>query len=424
MKKIKVSEEYKKLVPRHIPYDYLRLENSIKKYGVRDSIIVNPQGIILDGYTRYEIALKYNKKINTIERSFSNKFEEKKFVIEANLERRHLNQYQRGKLGLNLLKIEEEAAKERQATSGKGMYGGKPLKENLPEAVSGQARDIVAEAVGISGKQLDRVNVIEKKATDEQKIDLDEGEASINAIYLDIIISEKKEKRLKEINEKSKKYKPDALIKIIHGDVLIKLELIQDASIDLLLTDPPYGVMKDYDWDSVDSEFLNNWIAKVKPKLKSDFLGFIFCDSRKQFSFEKVIQKYFNINNRIIWVRRNMSLGRIVQNKFISAYETIFFFGNKNLNLPQEWGTERFDVKEYAVPQTNFIEGKDHPTQKPLELIKELVQLGSTEEEIVLDCFAGSGTTALACKQLKRNCIVIEKEKKYIDIIKAKLNEF
>jgi hypothetical protein len=63
-----------------------------------------------------------------------------------------------------------------------------------------------------------------------------------------------------------------------------------------------------------------------------------------------------------------------------------------------------------------------HPTEKPLEIIKRLVEMLTPEGGTVLDPFAGSGTTALACKELNRNYICIEKEREYIDIIHQRLN--
>ena len=63
-----------------------------------------------------------------------------------------------------------------------------------------------------------------------------------------------------------------------------------------------------------------------------------------------------------------------------------------------------------------------HPTQKPVALISTLVQWISNPGDLILDPFAGSGTTALACKELNRNYICIEREREYIDIIHQRLN--
>ena len=81
-----------------------------------------------------------------------------------------------------------------------------------------------------------------------------------------------------------------------------------------------------------DLEFLDNWLQVVKPKLKEQFSGFIFSDTRLQYEFETIIRRYFDIKNRIIWIRKNMSQGRVVKDRFISSYEVIFFVGNRELN--------------------------------------------------------------------------------------------
>ncbi|MFO0052273.1 MAG: DNA-methyltransferase [Dolichospermum sp.] len=94
---------------------------------------------------------------------------------------------------------------------------------------------------------------------------------------------------------------------------------------------------------------------------------------------------------------------------------------------------------EYAIRDVNFTNvwsflppyrqtgraGKgiyNHPTEKPLEIMKRLVEMLTPEGGTVLDPFAGSGTTALACKELNRNYICIEKEREYVDIIHQRLN--
>lgn len=213
-------------------------------------------------------------------------------------------------------------------------------------------------------------------------------------------------------------------VRFLEGDFFDRIKDVGDNSVDLLLVDPPYGVMKDYKWDEVDLDFLDKWIDAVCPKLKQEYLGFIFCDSRRQYEFETIIKKYFEVKNKIAWVRRNMSMGRGVKDRFISAYETVFYFGNKNLNLPEQWGKERFDMKEYAVPQSNFS-GQDKKlvaTQKPYGLIKELVGVGSEPGQLVLDPFAGSGTTGVACAELGRGCILIENNSEYIGIIKDRID--
>lgn len=210
---------------------------------------------------------------------------------------------------------------------------------------------------------------------------------------------------------------------LLEGDCLELLKNIPDNSVDCLLTDPPYSVMEDYDWDKKDDEFYRQWLSLIKPKLKDKHTGFIFFDSRKLCDFELILRDYFPIVNRIIWIRKNMSMGRVIKNSFISSYEVIFYFGNRELDLPKDWGAERFDSCEFAVPQSNFNDKKVHPTQKPINLILQLVRVGSHPSDVILDCFAGSGVVGQACQIVgNRKCILIEQDKNYADLIRQRFN--
>ena len=214
-----------------------------------------------------------------------------------------------------------------------------------------------------------------------------------------------------------------ANIKLLEGDIFEKIQEVPDKSIDLLITDPPYMVMNDYEWDDKDLQFLHNWLTAIEPTLKDSFNGFIFCDARMQYEYETVIRNHFDIKNKLIWIRKNMAMGRVVKDRFISSYEVIFFIGNRELNLPESWGSERFDSFEFAVPQSNFNDTKLHPTQKPLGLFTQLVKVGSFPGDSILDCFAGSGTTGAAClKTGDRDCYLIEKEHEYVEVIRNRIN--
>ncbi len=209
----------------------------------------------------------------------------------------------------------------------------------------------------------------------------------------------------------------------LEGDCLEILPTLPDESADVLLTDPPYSVMNDYEWDKKDNEFYHRWLATLKPKLKDRHSGFIFFDARRSFEFEGILRNYFSIINKIIWIRKNMSKGRVIKNSFISSYEVIFYFGNRDLDLPKDWGPERFDSCEYAVPQSNFTDKKLHPTQKPINLILQLARVASHPGDVVLDCFAGSGVVGRACQIIgNRKCLLIEKEPEYNELIRSAIH--
>jgi len=205
----------------------------------------------------------------------------------------------------------------------------------------------------------------------------------------------------------------------LEGDCLVRLKDIPDNSVDCLLTDPPYSVMEDYEWDKKDDQFYHEWLSLVKTKLKTRHTGFIFFDPRRSYEFEGILRNYFAIKDRIVWIRKNMSMGRVVKNTFISSYEFIYYFGNRPLDLPRTWGPERFNSCEFAVPQSNFGDKKLHPTQKPINLILHLAKVGSRPSDVILDCFAGSGVVAKACQILGgRKCILIEIDPEYNKLIK------
>jgi DNA modification methylase len=209
---------------------------------------------------------------------------------------------------------------------------------------------------------------------------------------------------------------------ILEGDVLDRIHEIPDHSIDLLITDPPYGIT-DESWDQFHDyqKFINQVSQSIIPKLKEKHTGFIFADARMMYGVREILIKYFDIKNTLVWIHKNMAMGRVVKDRFISSYEPIFYFGTRDLNLPEEWGEERFDSFEFAVPQTNFNDTKVHPTQKPIDLFRRLIGVGSFPGDTILDCFAGSGTTGVITKELGRACYLIEKEPDYIEVIKQRV---
>ncbi len=234
--------------------------------------------------------------------------------------------------------------------------------------------------------------------------------------------------------EKKLKLTPEQVAKfskqIILGDCLVELSKIPDKSIDMIYVDPPYNVGKDT-WDTFEPEdflqFTLNWTKECVRVLKPQSHLFIQFPSQKASWLEELILTNLGLTpaSRIIWHYRNLVQGREAKTHFLSTYQPIlhYNFGGKELNFPEEWNDERYDVWTIATPQTNFEEGKEHITQKPLELMERLVRFGSFEGETVLDPMAGSGTTGLAALKNNRDFVLIEREQKYVDIINGRLNE-
>ena len=87
------------------------------------------------------------------------------------------------------------------------------------------------------------------------------------------------------------------------------------------------------------------------------------------------------------------------------------------------YGEEQGDVWVIPTPQSNFKEGKHHPAQKPLELLRRIIALGCPRDGLVLDPFAGSGTTGVAAYELGRTFRLIEKSLAYVATIRQRLDE-
>jgi DNA modification methylase len=213
-------------------------------------------------------------------------------------------------------------------------------------------------------------------------------------------------------------------VTLIQDDMLAALSSL--GRFDLVIADPPYNVT-DWEWDEIGTpqEFIDltrEWLTAVKRVLNDRYNLFWFCSPSFAADIEMVLRELgLPIQSRIVWHRRNMAMGSKAKNKFVDSWEMIFHCGTTELNFPAEWSDAWFDVQTFAVPQTNFTDEKLHPTQKPLGLIKRLVEFGSHPGNRILDPFAGSGTTGEAARDSGCEVVLIERDSEYANIIEQRL---
>ncbi len=217
-------------------------------------------------------------------------------------------------------------------------------------------------------------------------------------------------------------------ITLIHGDALQVIPTLDDGSINLLITDPPYNVT-DHEWDRIgtDDEYLDfiwTWLAAIRPKLAAEYHLFLFCDPKYQADIEMALRALeWPIQSRIIWSNRSLPSGRMVANRFAETWQMLFHCGNHALNWSPEWSDERFDVQVFAAPNANMADGGWHPTPKPVALLERLVRLGSKPADLVVDTFAGGGSVGEACAHVRqRRCILIERSDDYCAQIEKRLS--
>jgi ParB-like chromosome segregation protein Spo0J len=190
-----LNPEYDKLLPKMNEEEYTELKISIEKDGQHYPIIVNEDLEVLDGHHRFRACVELGLEPDFEVRKFDDKLNEKKFVIEANLRRRHLNNFQLVELAIPLLEIEKALAKKRQFKGGKNGVDpqmGLASEDAEPEfEPKGKAVEVVAKKAGVSPRTLERGKKILAEASENEKQKLREGKTSISKVYQEIVDSQK-----------------------------------------------------------------------------------------------------------------------------------------------------------------------------------------------------------------------------------------
>jgi len=213
------------------------------------------------------------------------------------------------------------------------------------------------------------------------------------------------------------------LNKVHHGDCLELMKDIPDASVDLIIADPPYGVNYQSNYRknkfkklTNDNVIMTEWLDDAYRVLKDD--GALYCYTRWDVFSEwfESISKHFKVKNTIVWYKRGGGLGDL-KGAYIFNHEFIIYAvkGRHLLNgkrLNDVWEIPKDNVNKYL-----------HPTQKPLDLSKRIIEKSTKENDVVLVPFAGSGSECVSAIELKRFFIGIEKEKEYVDIANKRIEE-
>ena len=244
--------------------------------------------------------------------------------------------------------------------------------------------------------------------------------------------------------------------KIIHGDSLKVLETFQNESIDLVFADPPYNLQLNKElyrpnsskvssvndnWDKFASfekydEFTEKWLFHCKRVLKPNGSLWVIGSYHNIFRVGKIIQDLgFWVLNDIIW-RKTNPMPNFRGTRFTNAHETLIWASKSekskytfnyqslkclnddlqmrsNWNLPICSGTERLKKNGKKI----------HSTQKPEALLHRILLATTNKNDLVLDPFLGSGTTAAVAKKLGRKYYGIEKEKTYFKAVEQRLKD-
>lgn len=223
------------------------------------------------------------------------------------------------------------------------------------------------------------------------------------------------------------------MIKLLNGDCLELMQSIPDCSIDLVVSDVPYHIIgggcsnnavyiksepsgvighrtsvyakQGKIFKHNDIEF-SEWLPSVYRVLKDNSHCYLMVNGRNlkdlQTEAEKVGFKYQNL---LVWDKGNCTPNKY----YMNACEFILFLRKGNAKNINNVGTKTI----ISIPN---VRNKSHPTEKPVDLMKILIENSSNENDTVLDPFMGSGSCGVACVNTNRNFIGMELDKNYFDI--------
>ncbi len=242
-------------------------------------------------------------------------------------------------------------------------------------------------------------------------------------------------------------------IALYNEDFFSGIDRIEDASVDLVIAAPPYGLGKDYgnDSDCLSGEeylaFCGRWVDAVLAKLSPNGSLYVFLTWQYSPEVFSMMKKRLIMLNEIIWDRRVPSMGGTTR-KFSSVHDNIGFFARSrdyyfdldSIRIPYDEPTKKArsrsifvgkkwlelgynpkDVWSVSRLHRQHAERVDHPTQKPLALIERMVLASCPAGGLVLDPFMGSGTSAVAAARHGRRFAGFELNPRYFAVAEQRV---
>ena len=241
---------------------------------------------------------------------------------------------------------------------------------------------------------------------------------------------------------------------VLQGDCIELLKALPDKSIDLVFADPPYNLQLkgdlwrpnntkvsavDDDWDKYDSfaaydDFTTKWLTECRRVLKDNGSLWVIGSYHNIFRVGKIVQDLnYWILNDILWIKTN-PMPNFKGTRFNNSHETLIWAGKSEKSKPtfnyktmKAHNEDKQMRSDWLIPicsgkERIKINGeKAHSTQKPLTLLRRIINATTKPGDVVLDPFLGSGTTAVAAKELGRSYIGIERDSIYVKVAKKRL---
>ena len=211
-------------------------------------------------------------------------------------------------------------------------------------------------------------------------------------------------------------------IELIQGDCLELMKNIEDESIDLVITDPPYGINLTPQRENgkfKNTKVINddnlNWLSTLVDELYrvSKNTVCIFCGWQTIDKFKLAFEKKFIVKNILVWNKDWFGMG----NNYRPNYELILLLCKTNVKTKSK---NKSNILTYRRLSPQKMK---HSCEKPIPLLEDLILELSDENNIILDCFMGSGSTGEACLCNNRKFIGVEIDEKYFNIAKDRIEK-
>ena len=426
---LQINPKFQKYLFPLTQEEYTKLKESIQENGVLNPLITWNEYIV-DGHTRYKICKELGiTNIPTENKSFKNDEEVLEFMDKNQLGRRNLSDLQRNIIIGRLYECEKKKQGRPEVEQEIDDFF---IDENTDPFVNvpkQRTSERLGEKLGVSDRTVlraaDSFKALEviKKEDETTYNKIVSGELKINQRALPLIaehydefktVMEKYPERIGNIhNEIRREIQINAREKeldlgeneFVNMDSVQYINSLKDNSVDLFLSDPPFGLSY---VDSTDAghlnfkddkdyalELLENTMKALKPKMKKNGHLYIFSSYTNLHEFQTIVRKYFDLDPMpLIWYKNSHPLTDY-KLRYACNWEIILY---ARCSEPRYLN----NTCSNAVLKFDIPNPKLHGCEKPIDLLEYLIKNSTIENELVVDCFAGSATTFQACINTNR----------------------
>lgn len=417
--------------------DVVGLAKSIKKNGLINPIVIDKAHNLIDGMRRLE-ALKILKSEVVDCRFYEelSEYQKRRIQIETSLHTKKLSWQEETKLREELHDLYAEEAK-----------NDPELLEKVAPAPVGVAQKGKGKKKGKKGEgwtQQDTAKVLSvSKATISQDLQL--AKCLRHYPQLKNIKSKRDAIRkmyrirhyaiLEELaRRRAAEGKDSDTAQLIHGDAFEEIKKLGDESVDLVITDPPWGISlaRRRGPKSSDQHVFKDKIEsigvyeKIMPELfrvmrPGSHLWIFFGMEHQNKIHDTLAAAGFDVRTvPCVWIKENSTFTNWEQ-KPMPQYEGLFFAVKTVKGYAKMLSEATSDVFEY---KRTAAQEKLHPTEKPVEFMKRLIHLSSVKDDLVLDPFAGSASVLVAATLSQRRSLGFEKDKQYYELAFSRLSQY